>query len=79
MDAACHMLEELRAFGHLRFYYVDYIRVIQRMGETIGNYSRGAWHTQQRIYLEIVANTSLLRAYTVVGVDPQFFYLYTCV
>ena len=47
------------------------------MGETVGNDSRRAWHVQQRIYLEVVADTSLLRAYTVVGVDPQFFYLYT--
>lgn len=77
MDAACHMLEEMRAFGHLRFYYVDYISIIQRMGETVGNDSHRAWHVQQRIYLEVVADTSLLRAYTVVGVDPQFFYLYT--
>ncbi len=77
MDAACHMLEEMRAFGHLRFYYVDYISVVQRMGETVGNDSRRALHAQQSIYLEIVADTSLLRAYTVVGVDPQFFYLYT--
>lgn len=77
MDAACHMLEEMRAFGHLRFYYVDYISIIQRMGETVGNDSRRAWYVQQRIYLEVVADTSLLRAYTVVGVDPQFFYLYT--
>ncbi len=77
MDAACHMLEEMRAFGHLRFYYVDYISIIQRMGETVVTDSRRAWHVQQRIYLEVVADTSLLRAYTVVGVDPQFFYLYT--
>lgn len=77
MDAACHMLEEMRAFGHLRFYYFYYISIIQRMGETVGNDSRRAWHVQQRIYLEVVADTSLLRAYTVVGVDPQFFYLYT--
>ena len=77
MDAACHMLEEMRAFGHVRLDYVDYISIIQRMGETVGNDSRRAWHVQQRIYLEVVADTSLLRAYTVVGVDPQFFYLYT--
>ena len=47
------------------------------LAETVGNDSRRAWHVQQRIYLEVVADTSLLRAYTVVGVDPQFFYLYT--
>lgn len=77
MDTACYMLKQMRAFDHLRFYYVYYFGIIQRVGKAVGNDCRRTRHMQRGIYLEIISHTSFLRAYTVVGIDPQFFNLYT--
>ena len=71
MNSAGYMLYQLRPNSHLLLYQVHNLGIAYSIDETVCLYSLRTRHFQVNIDLKHISYAGFLRAYAVIGIDPQ--------